>query len=426
MSRDVDFEEESLVTSFYDPNGAPPGGPSGPSQGPGQSGGQSGYGQPGSGQSGYQGGYGQGGYGGEQPGGAGYQQGGQGYGQPGYGQEQPGYGQPGFGQGQPSYPQQPGYPASGYPQQGGYPEQPGAPAQQSGYGQAGYPQQGYPQQPDYSQPGYPQQPPGYGGYPQQPGYPSTPTYPGAAGYPGAQPILEPRRNWLPLIIGGVVLVVLICIGLGYAGSRAIGGLTSGQATATPRGTATPQATATPAQQVVYQSPMTAGDIRNSKWPVGSQCSNQCSFQGDGYHITTNLTCLATITSVADESVSVDVTQVKGSADSLKGIAMRRASQGNYYRFGIDGAGNWYFVKSIKGQNPIVLQNLLANSAITPGLNVSNHLEARAKGSHFDFFVNGVMVGHADDSSYTNGVPGLSGDQNAEMVFTNFEVTTPSA
>jgi hypothetical protein len=367
------------------------------------------YGNP-PGSSGGAGGYGQG-YGQSQGGSEQEQQSypPQGYPQQGAGQQ--GYGQPGYPQ-QPEYPQQGYAQPSGYPQPGGYPgyqdgqAPPSGYGQQPGFGQPGYPSQGYGQQ-GYPQQGYPQQ-----AYPQQQGFPPTPTYPGAPGYPGAP---APKRNWLPFIIGGVVLVVLLCCALGFASLKALGGVTTAQ------NTPVPTATATPAEQVVYSNSMTTANANDGNWPNDSDCG----FKSDGYHITTNVTCLASITVTSDGAVSSDVTQVKGTTDALRGIDLHRGSRGSFYEFGIDGQGNWYFVKYVSNQ-ATVLDDVKPNAAIKTGLNVTNHLEVRATGSHFDFFVNGVKVGQHDDSSYPSGIPGLSGAKNAEMVYTNFKVTQPAA
>jgi hypothetical protein len=394
--------EATSMTSPYDPNGSPPGG-------------QGGYGQ---------GGYGQGGYGQEQQ-----------------GSPQPGSQQPGAGE--------QGYPQQGYGQPSGYPAYPGGQSPQSGYGQQpgygqpsypapeAYPQQGESAQPSYWQPSYGQ--PGYGaygqpaypqqeyqqqsGYPQQ-GYPAPSTYPGTTGtpgypaYPGATATPAPRRNWLPFIIGGVVIVVLLCCGLPI-GLFALNG-NGGQTTAQKTPTAT-----TIAERAVYQNAMTGAAADDGKWPAGSDCGNQCGFKSDGYHISTDLTCLASITPIADGTISVDVKQLSGSTTLGHGIALHRASSGNYYQFGIDSAGKWYFAKYVKN-DPQLLVQFTANAAITKGLNVTNHLQVTSKGSRYTFSVNGTTLDSFDDLSYPSGIPGLSGNSNADVVYTHFKVTQPLA
>jgi hypothetical protein len=227
------------------------------------------------------------------------------------------------------------------------------------------------------------------------------------------------RNWLLLIIGGVVLVISLCCVLPIAYLASRGGQTT--------------AHGTPGPSIVYQSDMKKGDGR---WPDGSDCG----FQADGYHITTNATCLVSIAAMTDGAVSADVKQVMGATDGPRGIELRRATPGNFYEFAIDGQGNWGFLKYTNGVGTYVNTpgatlgatpsatpgGVSPNAAIKSGVNVPNHLEVRASGSHFEFFVNGTKVGERDDTSYASGIPGLSGARNAEVVYTNFKVTQPLA
>lgn len=302
-----------------------------------------------------------------------------------------GYGS-GFGQGfgqedeqeTAEYPQQPSYPGQGYGRQG-YP-QPGTfhgatsgPSQPLQSGQPAYSPQGYSQ-----------------GYPQASGL-EAPTTPGAPVYTPPE-----RRNWLPYLVVGVVLVVLLCCVLpGAILLHNQGGQTTAQSTPAPG-------------QVVYQSALTAVDPR---WPNG----NGCTFQSDGYHITNNATCIARLDTPADASIAVNVVQASGATNLPHGVALRRTSANDYYVFGITSAGMWTFVKYADNAAPQSLVGFTSSSAIKAGLNVTNAIEVRAKGPHFDFYVNGTKVGQHDDGSYASGLPGLTGDSDATIVYTTFKL-----
>ena len=287
--------------------------------------------------------------------------------------------------------------SAAYPQQPGYPDQ--------AYGQSSYPQPGaYPRsvagssrarQPGYAQRGYP--PP----YPQQSsGDVEAPTSTSAPVYAPAPPR---RRSWATYLVVGVVLVVLACCVLPAAILlRNQGGQTTTQPTPAPG-------------QVVYQSLLTVPD---NKWPN----SNGCAFQADGYHVTNNSTCIAHIDTPNDTSIAVNVVQTSGQTNASHGIALRRASANDYYIFGISSAGTWAFVKYADNMTPQMLEGFKSNSAIKTGLNVTNAIEVRAKGSHFDFYVNGTKVGQHDDGSYTSGLPGLTGNSDATIVYTNVKVS----
>jgi hypothetical protein len=302
----------------------------------------------------------------------------------------------------PNYPTQPGYP----PQQPSYPQQPN------------YPQPAYPSQPLYpqygeQQPGYPpQQGFGYGAPPSQ--YPGQPPYGG--------PPQPPRRpNRLPLILGIVGGVVLLCV---VASVCALAGplqsaFRNASATVTAQSeTATVGATATPTEQTIYENALTTAQ---SDW----QNDASCSFKADGYHITAAFICFAPPEDVQDVNVSVTAKQVSGATNHFYGLVLRRASKGNYYVFDIDSNGKWEFFV-VKNNQGTAIVDLTANPAILTGLGVANTLQVTAVGSHFVFSVNGTQVGQADDSSFSSGLLGLEGDDGMDVAFTNFKATQPSA
>ncbi|MGZ6320671.1 MAG: LamG-like jellyroll fold domain-containing protein, partial [Ktedonobacterales bacterium] len=121
------------------------------------------------------------------------------------------------------------------------------------------------------------------------------------------------------------------------------------------------------------------------------------------------------------SISVQVAQVKGDTTQDYGLVFRRASKGNYYVFGILSTGKWDFYKGVNNTASNVVDPTV-NSAIKTGLNATNTLKVTMSGSHFTFFVNGVQVGTADDTSFTSGLSGVAGGDNIEAVYTAYKVT----
>jgi hypothetical protein len=318
----------------------------------------------------------------------------------------------------------PGYPP--YDRPGSFPGYGGEGAQQ------GYPSYGQPSgssvplygQPMPPPPGYP--PYGQGAPPTVPLYgqgapggmyapPSMPMY--GQGMPPGYPMGPPARKsrvglWVTL---GVVAVLVVCgtLGLVLASAGALSTATA-TATATAMATPNPTVTPTPSLRVVFQDPLTSD---TNGWSTGGQCN----FASDGYHIKNGYICYAPAGNEGDATFSVDVKQLSGStANTDSGITLRRTSQGNYYQFGIDGNSEWDFGKAI-GDKFTSIVDLTPNAAIHGGLNTANTLQVVAKGSHFDFFVNGTKVGQADDSTFTTGKCGLFVTENAESVFTNMSV-----
>jgi hypothetical protein len=322
----------------------------------------------------------------------------------------------------PNYPTQPGYPPQqGYPPQPSYPQQPN------------YPQPAYPSQPLYPQ--YGEQPPAYPGqpaYPTQPGfgYGGPPSqYPGQPPYGG--PPQPPKPNRVPLIIGIVAAVVLLCVVLpgAFIAISALRGVSNiGQAvrdadaTQTAASATLAAATATVAaggEETIYENPMDGSriDWRNKA---------ECQFKPDGYHITAAFICFAPQNDVGDIDVTVTTKQITGATNKFYGIALRGASTvASYYAFEIDANGKWAFEVAKSGTST-ALVDVSANAAIRPGLGATNTLRVRAVGSHFIFFVNGTQVGTADDPSFNSGLLGLFGDDGADVAFTNFKLVQPAA
>ena len=171
-----------------------------------------------------------------------------------------------------------------------------------------------------------------------------------------------------------------------------------------------------------QDPLTK---RPTRWTE----EQNCSIRDDGYHVTGNNICFLAGAPIGDSYITVTVLQIAGVEDLSYGITLRRASAGNYYSFEIDGSGRWYFYKSALDSNDAPVLTLLASHADNPSINKglfhSNTLQVRATGSHFEFFVNNVKVGQANDSSYAQGTIGLGSNDQLEVVYTNFILTQPA-
>jgi hypothetical protein len=331
-----------------------------------------------------------------------------------------------------------------------------AQAQQPGATQASYPPSGYPgaQSGPYAQPSYQptsEQPPSYGTppgyptnptYPTNPGYPTTPAAPGyptgypagappsvplaPGGYPpqtyysqpgtGPSPFAPPPKRGNGPLIGIIVAIALIAViggGAAYAISRSGNPTTSG----TPGVTNTAGPTATPTATVLYQQAFTS---KPSDWPD----SAHCFFGTGGYHISGSYFCPAPIGNQTDTTISVNVKQISGATNLPYGIVFRIDDSNEHYELDVDSEGDYVFYNcDISTCTKLV--DYTPNSAIHGGLNTTNTMSVTAKGSHFDFFVNGTKVGQTDDTSYTSGELGIAGSDGAECVFTNFLVTKAS-
>ncbi len=216
------------------------------------------------------------------------------------------------------------------------------------------------------------------------------------------------RDRLLVLGGGVLgalLVLLVILLIPLHGS-----LPFGQSVPTTR------PTATPVERTLFAEPLTSTSDRN--WPNDGQCSQRA----DGYHVTANVVCILNrYTPPPDVNISVDVKQLSGLPDVSYGLAFRRSGTGNFYTFEINTSGLWFFFKAQGGQmKPVGVQT--TSRAIRKGLNATNTLMVRITGSHYTFFVNGQLVGSGDDSAFGSGQVGLEGNDQVELVYTNFKVT----
>jgi hypothetical protein len=321
----------------------------------------------------------------------------------------PGYAPPPYGQ-----PAPPSYPLYGQPAPGSMPV---------------YPQPSAPSMPLYGQQVPPGYPPGYPAYPGygQPGAPSVPLYgqpvpggmPGYGQYGQAAP---PSQNRLPLLtplpevkrrpVWLIVLVAVLIVALVGVSVAAVVALSSNHNQATPGGASVgPTPTATP--YIIFFDPLTSPKY---EWPNDSHCS----FASDGYHVIGDYSCYAPTGDVDDGAISVDVKQISGADNHFYGLAIRRVSAGNRFDFVITSNGDWKFDKFVNDQRTDVLP-YVPNQAIHTGLNATNTLKVVAHSTNFTFFVNGVQVGQADDTTYSTGLTGVVGNVSSEFVFTNFSV-----
>ena len=264
---------------------------------------------------------------------------------------------------------------------------------------------------------------GQGGVPFAPGYgqsgpPSAPAVPPGWGAPAPFPPTPPRKSRAGLIIGILVaVIVLLGGGLGFAlfargSSGPVGNTTASATTA-------PSATATASETVFFHDPLTSNA---NGW---SNDNTHCFFANGSYHIKGNYLCFSPAGNIGDASISVDVKQVAGPPTWAYGLALRHPSSGNFYEFAIASNGQWDFSKVVGAKRTRII-DFTASAAIKQGINVVNRLLVRARGSHFEFFINGVQVGQADDTTFSTGVSGVvsSGDP-IEVAFNNFTIALPN-
>jgi hypothetical protein len=264
-----------------------------------------------------------------------------------------------------------------------------------------------------------QYPPGYNPSGSPPGQMAPPAW---AGPPGAPPVLLPPRpmskkrrvSKVLLGIAGVLGLCLISLGVRVALYLGATALTQTAPKTSAAATITPFPSTLPGETVIFQDAL-ASDT--NQWVVDPA---HCFYQDGAYHLKDAYICYADTGSIDDANIKVDARQVAGPTVYFYGIVLRRTSQGNYYEFTIDSNSKWSFGKVVNEKyTDLVTQSSLT---IKGGLNTTNTLLVRARGSHFAFYVNGAQVGEMDDTTFSSGRVGLVAGTHIEVAYNNFQIT----
>jgi hypothetical protein len=183
-----------------------------------------------------------------------------------------------------------------------------------------------------------------------------------------------------------------------------------------------------ASAITSAAPALADDLSTDfigGWYVDS---TSCIFIGGTYHVIAKQanflqTCESSTFSFDNAALQVDVSLLSGSNAGL----IFRANNQQYYDFGIDNQGEYFFRRHDSNGAEGTITDLIPatkSPAIAPGKK-KNTLLVIAKGSDFKFFINGIFVGEQRDSSYIGGQVGfgvgtLASVNTGEASFSNFK------
>ena len=252
---------------------------------------------------------------------------------------------------------------------------------------------------------------------------------GTAARPGASPAGRARRSrtggrgWAfgGLLVAMVVLLVALATTRGLLQFPPIGAASrTPAATGTATATDTVAATATPVADSNY---LNALAVPTSGWTI----NEHCRFLSDGYHDddTTGVKNTATAcygpVQARDAVISVDAKLLAGPLDFGYGIVFRSDANHSEYGFLISSDGHWTTYKLVKNQlSPII--NWTTTATVHQKAGAHNTLNVYFKGTQIHFFVNGILVGQADDATFSSGSVGLTASAGQNVVFANFSVT----
>jgi serine/threonine protein kinase len=210
-------------------------------------------------------------------------------------------------------------------------------------------------------------------------------------------------------------------------------------------TAQAQASATPgviqtatAGQPAYQDPLTSANNNATQSAQWDQ-NDHCTFQGDGYHVTSktsllnpngSIGCRESGAQYSNATFSVDVTIISGQSGGLFFYVSPQAL-GAYagYLFEIDAQGNYQIIRSsnfsISSDNA-TLQNSTMTPALKTGTGAKNRLQVIARNGTLLFYINGTFVNQQADSTFTSGEIAFladagQGGQQADVTYSNLAV-----
>jgi hypothetical protein len=196
-----------------------------------------------------------------------------------------------------------------------------------------------------------------------------------------------------------------------------------------------QAAVATERTITKTTPIFADDLSTnfiSDWYVDY---SSCAFIRNSYHVMVKQNkafkvCKSSVLSYDNAALQVDVSLLVGSNAGL----ILRATDQQFYEFGIDNHGNFFFRRhdpdGAGGGSFTDLIPATRSNAIHPDKR-KNTLLVIANGSNFDLFINGVFVGEYQDNSYANGQIGFSVETystvNAgEASFSNFKIFAVSS
>ena len=240
--------------------------------------------------------------------------------------------------------------------------------------------------------------------------------PSASPATSAPPSRASKRGWLlgSLLVALAALLVVLATTQGILQFPPLGAVSGVPA-------ATPTATVTPIIGSIY---LNALAVPASGWTV----DEHCHFLSDGYHDdatasakNTANACYAPV-QAKDAVISVDAKLVAGPLDFGYGVVFRSDTNHSEYGFLISADGHWTTYKLVKNQlTP--LNAWTTTATVDQKKGAHNTLNVYFKGTQMNLFVNGMLVGQAEDATFSSGVVGLTASAGQNVVFANFSVTS---
>jgi TIR domain-containing protein len=222
-----------------------------------------------------------------------------------------------------------------------------------------------------------------------------------------------------LLVALAVLLVVLATTRGLFQFLPIGTV-SRTPTATLAATAT--ASATPVTGAIYLNSLA---LPASGWTTDTHCK----FLSDGYHDdytagaqNTASACYGPV-QVKDAVIVVDAMLISGPLDFGYGVVFRSDTNHSEYGFLISPDGHWTAYKLVNNRLTHII-DWTETAQVHQNKGDHNLLTVYFKDAHMNFFVNGMLVGQADDNTFSSsGAIGLTASAGQNVIFANFSVTS---
>jgi VCBS repeat-containing protein len=120
---------------------------------------------------------------------------------------------------------------------------------------------------------------------------------------------------------------------------------------------------------------------------------------------------------------VDAQLISGPLDFGYGVVFRSDTHRSEYGFLISSDGHWTSYQLVNNQLTHI-NDWTATSQVQQNKGTHNLLTVYIKGAHMNFFINGMLVGQADNDTFSSsGTIGLTASAGQNVVFANFSVTS---
>jgi len=181
------------------------------------------------------------------------------------------------------------------------------------------------------------------------------------------------------------------------------------------------ATAITSGTPLLNDPLSAQDANN--WPDDG---SNCAFQNNAYLVAANTAnvlqpCIAATPQYGDAAIQVDVTLLSAADAGL--VFRANASQNQFYDFEVTNQGEFYLRYFSNNKSTFLIQKTASN--VIEGVNSKNTLLVIAKGSDFQLFINGTLVGETHDGTFASGQVGVAAGtlsaSSGNASFTNLRV-----